>query len=438
MVDFIFAVVAERDGELMLDGAFRICIGSQSFYPFAGGVSYYLYYLTRELLKYGVDVTAVHLGKPPIPSFEVIEGIKVYRVGFNKAAEWEKYAFFKENLYEQIHGLRTEGEWSWEGFDAFQSFSKLVASKIDELHELEPFNVINVHDWQVFFVPDFLQADVPLIYTWHVPFTEKMGEKMGLMVAKRLSKCDAVVFSTQTYVKHAERLGVPRRKIKCIHPFVDVDRFNIPNSEGEKFKEELGIPADGEVVLCVARIDPVKSHDDLLKAFTIVKEARRWANLVCVGNGSLSENVLGIRDERKEKIFNLVEELGLKEDVIFTGYLPPELLPKAYKMADVVVLPSKMEGFGLAITEAMASGRPVVAYNVGGVSVQIEDGVNGFLVPPGDIEAFADRIIRLLSNKALRSRMGLAARRIAEEKFNAKIAVKKYLNIFKEAMERRR
>ena len=159
--------------------------------------------------------------------------------------------------------------------------------------------------------------------------------------------------------------------------------------------------------------------------------------MVCVGNGSLSENVLGIRDERKEKLFNLVDELGLREDVIFTGYLSPEFLPKAYKMADVVVLPSKMEGFGLAITEAMASGKPVVAYNVGGVSVQIEDGINGFLVPPGDIEAFADRVIRLLSNKTLRKRMGLAARRTAEEKFNAKKAVKKYLNIFKEVMERR-
>lgn len=422
----------------MLDEAFRVCIGSQSFYPFAGGVSYYLYYLTRELIGCGVDVTAVHLGKPPIPSFEVVEGVKVHRVGFDGAAEWSKYAFFKENLYEQIHGLKAEGEWGWEGYDTFQYFSKLVASKIDELHESDPFDVVNIHDWQVFFVPDFLRASVPLVYTWHVPFTEKMGEKLGRMVAKRLNKCDAVIFSTQMYVGHAERLGVQRRKMKCIHPFVDVDRFNIPSSEGDRFKEELGIPADGEVVLCVARIDPVKSHDDLLRAFSIVKEARRWASLVCVGNGSLSENVLGIRDERKEKIFNLVDELGLKEDVIFTGYLPPDSLPKAYKMADVVVLPSKMEGFGLAITEAMASGKPVVAYNVGGVSVQIEDGVNGFLVPPGDVGAFADRIIYLLSNKALRRRMGLAARRTAEEKFNVKIAVRKYLSVFKDVMERRR
>ncbi|MHA1608303.1 MAG: glycosyltransferase family 4 protein [Candidatus Freyarchaeota archaeon] len=414
----------------------RVCIASQSFYPFAGGVSYYLYYFTQELLRRGVEVLQVHLGKSSLPSFEVVEGVKVYRVDLGEEENWRRYASFKEKLYEQIHGLRREGEWSWDGYDAFELFDRTMASKIMELYEDEGFSIVNLHDWQVFLVPEFLNVPVPVVYTWHVPFTEKMGEDLGRKAAKRLNMCNMVVFSTQRYVKHAASLGVPEWKLRCIHPFVDPERFSIPDSEGDAFREKWGIPPDGEVVLCVARIDPVKSHEDLLKAFLLVKEERENAKLVCVGDGSLSENVLGIRDERKERIFRLIDDLGLGEDVVFTGYLPHEDLPKAYKMADVVVLPSKMEGFGLSLTEAMASSKPVVAYDVGGVGVQVKDGVNGFLVDPGDIEGFAGRITQLLSDSELRGRMGAAAKRTVEEMFDVRKAVDRYIEVFGEVLER--
>jgi glycosyltransferase involved in cell wall biosynthesis len=108
----------------------------------------------------------------------------------------------------------------------------------------------------------------------------------------------------------------------------------------------------------------------------------------------------------KKHLEILTHRLKLENNVIFAGYLPREELLKAYSASDVFVLPSDFEGFGLAIAEAMASGKPVVASHVGAVPFVVEDGRSGFLVPPQDPTALADRIIRLLRDDHLRESFG--------------------------------
>ena len=417
----------------------KICLASQSFYPYVGGVSYYLYYLSQEFLRRKCEVYEVHLGKPSMPSEELVEGVKVYRVGVGpKKEDWTRYSLFKEKLYEQIHGLRAEGEWSREGYEEFVKFNKSVASKIMQLCSEEEIDIVNPHDWQLHLTPDYLDFSVPVVYTWHVPFTEKMGEELGRQAASRLKKCDKVIFSTYEYLNHAKSLGVPEEKLVCIHPFVEPSRFNLDEREGYNFKKEKGIPLDSRIVLCVARIDPVKSHEDLLKAFAIIKKEYPNSKLVCVGNGSMSDDVLGIRGQRRAKIQKLVKELDLEGDAIFLGNVPHKDIPRAYKMADVVVLPSKMEGFGLSLTEAMAAGKPVVAYDVGGVSTQIEHGFNGFLTEKGDFTELAEKICELLGDRELKGIMGERAKKIVEERFNVRKAAEKYLNVYREAIDGRR
>jgi glycosyltransferase involved in cell wall biosynthesis len=416
----------------------KICLASQSFYPFVGGVSYYLYYLSQEFLRRNCEVYEVHLGKPSMPSEEVVEGVKVYRVGVgDRSGEWDRYSFFKERLYEQIHGLRAEGDWSREGYEEFVKFNKAVASKISQLCSDKKINVVNPHDWQLHLTPDYLDFSVPVVYTWHVPFTSRMGDDLGKQAAARLKKCDKVVFSIYDYLNYAKSLGVPEEKLVCIHPFVDPSRFDLDKKEGYKYKKEKGIPLESEIVLCVARIDPVKSHEELLKAFSIIKKERRNVKLVCVGNGSISNDVLGIRNQRKAKILKLMRELDLESDTIFLGHVPHRDIPKIYRMADVVVLPSKMEGFGLSLTEAMAAEKPVVAYNVGGTGVQIENGFNGFLIEKGDFIELAEKTCELLSNKDLKNIMGKRAKQVVEEKFNVRKAAEKYLRLYQEVVNGR-
>nr|MDO8080739.1 glycosyltransferase family 4 protein [Candidatus Freyarchaeota archaeon] len=417
---------------------FKICLASQSFYPYVGGVSYYLYYLSQEFLRRKCEVYEVHLGKPSMPSEEVVEGVKVYRVGVGgKREDWNRYSFFKERLYEQIHGLRAEGKWSREGYEEFVKFNKAVASKIMQLCSDKKINVVNPHDWQLHLTPDYLDFSLPVVYTWHVPFTSKMGDDLGKQAAARLKECDKVVFSIYEYLNHAKSLGVPEEKLVCIHPFVDPSRFDLDEKEGYKYKKEKGIPLESEIVLCVARIDPVKSHEELLKAFSIIKKERQNAKLVCVGNGSISNDVLGIRAQRKAKILKLMKELDLESDTIFLGHVPHMDIPRIYRMADVVVLPSKMEGFGLSLTEAMAAEKPVVAYDVGGVGIQIEHGFNGFLIEKGDFIELAEKTCELLSDKELKKIMGERAKQVVEEKFNVRKAAEKYLRLYQEVINGR-
>lgn len=416
----------------------KICLASQSFYPYVGGVSYYLYYLSQEFLRRKCEVYEVHLGKPHMPSEEVVEGVKVYRVGVgNKEEDWNRYSSFKEKLYEQIHGLRAEGEWNREGYEEFIKFNKAIASRITQLCSDKKIDIVNPHDWQLHLTPDYLDFSVPVVYTWHVPFTNKMGDELGKQAAARLKKCDKVVFSVEEFLNHAKSLGVPEEKLVCIHPFVDLSRFNLDKGEGYRYKKDKGIPLDSEIVLCVARIDPVKSHEELLKAFSIIKKERRNAKLVCVGNGSISNDVLGIRAQRKAKIMRLIKELDLENDTIFLGYVPHKDIPKVYRMADVVVLPSKMEGFGLSLTEAMAAEKPVVAYNVGGIGTQIEHGFNGFLIEKGNFEELAEKTCELLSNAELKRIMGKRAKQVVEKKFDVRKAVDKYLRLYQEIINRR-
>lgn len=417
---------------------YKICLASHSFYPYVGGVSYYLYYLSQEFLRRNCEVYEVHLGKPEIASKEIVEGVKVYRVGVGDAEEdWNRYSSFKEKLYEQIHGLRLEGKWDREGYEDFVKFNKAVALKIMQICSDEKIDVVNPHDWQLHLTPDYLDFSIPVVYTWHVPFTNKMGEELGRQAAARLKKCNKVVFSTYEYLNHAKFLGVPEKKLVCIHPFVEPSRFDLDEKEGYNFKKEKGLPLDSEIVLCVARIDPVKSHEDLLRAFSIIKKEYQNTKLVCVGNGSLSDDILGIREERRLRILKLVKELDLESDTIFLGNVGHQDIPKIYKMANVVVLPSRMEGFGLSLTEAMASEKPVVAYNVGGVGVQIEDGFNGFLVEQGNYAELAAKTLELLSNKELNKRMGERARQVVQEKFNVRKAAEKYLSVYQEAINGR-
>jgi glycosyltransferase involved in cell wall biosynthesis len=122
---------------------------------------------------------------------------------------------------------------------------------------------------------------------------------------------------------------------------------------------------------------------------------------------------------------------------LFTGRIPQEELPVYYGASDVVVVPSLQEAWGLVATEAMACGKPVVASRVGGLPDQVIDGYNGFLVPPMDSKALADRILYFLENPSEAKRIGLNGRRLAEELFDIEKRVDKIVKLYKELVEKR-
>jgi glycosyltransferase involved in cell wall biosynthesis len=152
-------------------------------------------------------------------------------------------------------------------------------------------------------------------------------------------------------------------------------------------------------VVCVANLHPRKRLGDLILALAQIADCVPEATLRLVGGGSAAE---------AERLRALAADHGLAERVSLAGVTTD--VPSEIASSRIVVLPSSCEGVPTALLEGMAAGRPVVATNVGHVASIVDDGIEGFLVTPGDILTFAERLLRLLSDPELAARMASAAR----------------------------
>lgn len=174
------------------------------------------------------------------------------------------------------------------------------------------------------------------------------------------------------------------------------------------------------VLLFLGEIARHKGVLELARAFASVARQFPQLKLVYGGTGSAVQQV---RD--------LTAELELGERVEFTGWLEAQRKRAAYAGATIFVLPSYVEGMPMALLEAMSWGLPAIATAVGGVPEMITHEVNGLLIPPGDTEALAAAITRLMSDPPLRQRLGEAARATVAERFSLDTAVRRLLDIYR-------
>jgi len=156
-------------------------------------------------------------------------------------------------------------------------------------------------------------------------------------------------------------------------------------------RRDLDIGEMVKIVLFVGRLDPIKGLKYLIEAMPAIKEVEPEVRLLLVGDGP----------ERRE-LERLANKLGLSECVIFVGRVSEDRVPTYMVASDVFVLPSLSEGFGIVNLEAMAAGLPIVATSVGGVPSLVAEGINGFLVDPGNAAQIASRVSLLLGDPRLR------------------------------------
>ena len=225
-----------------------------------------------------------------------------------------------------------------------------------------------------------------------------------------LREADRVVAATQAELAQIQWLyQVPTDNVVVIPPGVDTARFYpIPQDEA---KEYVGVPEDRHLILFVGRIAPLKGIDTLLEAIGLLCE-QGFLDAVPIAVAVIGGEPDASRDELSAAMQSLerfCEERGLKEIVRFLGRRDQDSLPYYYSAADVVVVPSHYESFGLVALEAMACGRAVVASETGGLAFLIRDGETGFHVPAVDPSALAGRLAELLSDPGLRERMGKEA-----------------------------
>lgn len=192
--------------------------------------------------------------------------------------------------------------------------------------------------------------------------------------------------------------AAPAARIAVVPCGVDTELF-APGVAGDA-RAALGLD-DVPVVLYAGRIAPIKGLDTLLDAMGRLREHGRASRLLVVG-GDADEAPNGHEAELRDR----ASRLALGGAVTFVGARSQEILRTYYVAADVVVMPSYYESFGMVALEAMACGSPVIASRVGGLTTTIRDGVTGYLVPEGDVAALAERIDTLLADPDLRGRFG--------------------------------
>jgi len=190
--------------------------------------------------------------------------------------------------------------------------------------------------------------------------------------------------------------------VSVIPPGVDLSRFR-PMSQRQS-RESLGYGPE-KSILFVGRLEPLKGIDNLFRAVASLENLKSITLNVVGGDGNTQE---------KKRLEALVKKMQLNQTVHFLGPIPQEELPIHYNAADVCVLSSYYESFGLAALEAAACGKPVVASEVGGLPAIVKDGSTGYLVPPKRMDVIAERLCELLEDDLLRVHMGAAARIHAE------------------------
>lgn len=281
------------------------------------------------------------------------------------------------------------------------------------------YDLIHSHYWLSGWVARELKQDwqVPVIQTFHtlgrlknlVAQSEEETEMSQRIEAETeiMAFADRIVATTTIEKDQMVQLyGADPAKITVIPCGVDVSLFHpIPMNEA---RQRLGICDRKHMVLFVGRIERLKGIDTLLEAMAlVVQDFPNWKEeiCVCIVGGDVSEDS-AVADKEMERLKDLRAKLGIADLVTFLGAQAQDTLPDYYSAADVVVMPSYYESFGMVALEAMACGTPVIASQVGGLSFTVQDGVTGFLVPERNPVALAEKITLLLKDQALRNKLG--------------------------------
>jgi D-inositol-3-phosphate glycosyltransferase len=230
-----------------------------------------------------------------------------------------------------------------------------------------------------------------------------------------INKANRIIAATLAEKSQLEFLyETPSSKIVVIPPGVDTRHFYpIPKDEA---KEVIGISDDSHMILYVGRIEPLKGIDNLIQAISKIQKKGVLKccphNLVIIG---------GEPDAKPEemnaemaRLQDLVEELEIENFVVFLGKQDQQILPYYYSAAEVVVMPSHYESFGMVALEAMACGTPVIASQVGGLAFLVRDGETGFVVPGNDVESLSNRLVDLIKDENLRKNLGAKSTEYAE------------------------
>ena len=344
-----------------------------------GGVAEILYSLVLLMNDVGID-TGWRILHGSQEFFEITKS-------FHNALQGAKLSLSekKKRVYLQVN-------------DNFSKFTHLYHDCVI-VHDPQPLSLIRSY-----------RKSQPWIWRCHIDLTEPNQELWDFLKGFIL-KYDQVVFSSEKYFK--KDLPIDQRLMfPAINPLSQKNK-DISEKTILEHISKVGIPTDKPIITQVSRLDPWKDPEGVIDVFKLVKEKVDCRLVFCYNVASDDPEGLRMFNKVQRKANKLLKS----GDILFVVGNNETLVNAIQRYSSVIIQKSTKEGFCLAVTEALWKQTPVVASNVGGIPIQIEDGKNGFLLEPEDTEGFADRIIHLLKNPKYVKALGKKAKETVRNKF---------------------
>ncbi|UCD29085.1 MAG: glycosyltransferase [Planctomycetota bacterium] len=326
------------------------------------------------------------------------------------------------------------------GGEMMQKFTQLgiPTFNLDSPHQISPRTLLRAYRLIRNFAPHIvhtylLRADlygafaarlagVPTILTtgcaigpYRREKTRKTDKLLDLIC--RLSATDALAVSNAVRNDMIKHLHWPPNRVTAIHTGITFKHNLSDNSAQKSIRQQLQIPESVPLVLTIARLSYEKGINVLVQAAAVVHRQMPSVHFAVAGNGPMENN---LRTQ--------IRTAGLDQVVHLPGF--QKNIDKILAAADLFVLPSLMEGMPIAILEAYAAEKPVIATAVGGSVEAVEHNHSGLLVPPNDADSMASAIVRCLSDESLRNRLARDGRSWAEKRFSVDVVAQKYETLY--------
>jgi glycosyltransferase involved in cell wall biosynthesis len=390
-----------------------VCILTETYWPVVGGGETQARVLAAGMVERGLRVTVVtRRSDPALPETEQRDGVEILRLPPSGRGHLNKWGLLPT------------------------AFPALVRAR-------ERFDAVVVSGFRVLGVPALLAGG--LVGRPCVLKADSLGEMSGeffeaglrrlhlrpdsaavrgpLALRNRLlRRADAWVAISSAIREELIRAGIPAEAIESIPNGVDTAHFRpvADDVQRSELRRRLGLDPGRALVVYTGRLVSYKGLPVLLRAWERMK-GRETATLLLVGSGGLDIH------DCEEELRDAVRDRGLGDGVVFAGAVD-DVAPYL-QAADVYVLPSENEAFGISLVEAMACGLPAVATTVGGLADILRDGATGIAAPAGDPGPLGEALDRLLERPAERDSMGARAREVARAEFSATAVVNRYVEL---------
>lgn len=389
----------------------RIAMLHWAFPPTIGGVETHLVLLGRGLVRLGHSVhllTGLAEGQPPEATEYVWSGMRIRRTPLLSlnGRGLEDFARQRSEIEREI-----------------STFIERVQPDLVHAHNMHYFSPVHAEA----VMQACRRLNLPLALTAHNTWEDGLWWRMCALA----DGWDGVIAVSRYIRNELERSGYSPYRIRVIHHGIDTRQFTPPDpAEKARLQEEFPFLQGRRVIFHPARMGRAKGCHVSIRALDLVRRRIPEVLLVLAGNGNIVDWG-AVQSGEVQYMQQLIDELGLREHVYIQCF-PWEQMPKIYRLSEIVIYPSAVhEPFGLAMLEAMATGKPLVVTESGGMPEVVKDGVNGLVVPRADSRALAEACLRLLEDRELADRLAQTGLEMVQRYWSLEVMTRNTVNFYR-------